>query len=91
MRQSAFCTDNWEMFEREIPWMWSCHFDTDAIFNSTFGFGAVIVRKMPGTSDRGGHRIYQAYGPKLGREYADGLLRGQLKESLAALREKFKE
>ena len=30
-------------------------------------------------------------GPKLGREYTDGLLRGQLEESLAALREEFPE
>ena len=32
--------DNWSLFEMEIPWMWEFHFkNTDAIFNSTFGFG----------------------------------------------------
>ena len=99
--------DNWEMFEREIPWMWEFHFkNTDAIFNSTFGFGAeerargivdlarlkAIVEKNAGrfpTEEVTGY--LELPGPKLGREYTDGLLRGQLEESLAALREKFKE
>ncbi len=97
--------DNWEMFEREIPWMWEFHFkNTDAVFNSTFGFGAeekargiVDLRKLKGIVTRNCQRFptddvtgyLELPGPKVGREYTDGLLRGQLEESLAALREVF--
>ncbi len=97
--------DNWEMFEREIPWMWEFHFkNTDAIFNSTFGFGAeerargiVDIRKLRMLLEKNAKRFptdditgyLELPGPKLGREYTDGLLRGQLEESLAALREEF--
>jgi ribulose-phosphate 3-epimerase len=98
---------NWEMFEQEIPWMWEFHFkNTDAIFNTTFGFGAdersrgiVDIKRLKTLLEKNATRFpidevtgyLELPGPKIGREYSDGLLRGQLEESLAALREEFKE
>ncbi len=105
--QKRVLHDNWEMFEREIPWMWEFHFkNTDAIFNSTFGFGPqersrgiVDLRRLKAVLTRNAARFptdevigyLELPGPKLGREYTDGLLRGQLEESFAALREEFKD
>ncbi|HVP19014.1 MAG TPA: TIM barrel protein [Spirochaetia bacterium] len=99
--------DNWEMFEREIPWMWEFHFkNTDSIFNSTFGFspeerarGIVDIGRLRELLTRNAQRFptddvtgyLELPGPKLGRDYTDSLLRGQLEESLSALREEFKE
>ncbi|HTP57362.1 MAG TPA: hypothetical protein VMM82_00500, partial [Spirochaetia bacterium] len=97
--------DNWTMFDLEIPWMWEFHFkNTDAIFNSTFGFspaekavGIVDLGKVRELLARNAARFptdditgyLELPGPKLGRDYTDVLLRGQLEESLAALREEF--
>ena len=99
--------DNWMMFELEIPWMWEFHFkNTDSIFNSTFGFGRdeqlhgiVDLRKIKSLLEKNAGRFpahdvigyLELPGPKLGRDYSDGLLRGQLEESLSALREVFPE
>jgi len=99
--------DNWKMFELEIPWMWEFHFkNTDSIFNSTFGFspeekarGIVDITRLKGILARNAERFptrdltgyLELPGPKLGREYTDRLLRGQLEESLSALREEFTE
>ncbi|MGA2612982.1 MAG: hypothetical protein ABSG38_05975 [Spirochaetia bacterium] len=98
---------NWEMFEIEIPWMWEFHFkNTDAIFNSTFGFGPeerargiVDLRRLKALLERNAARFptddvtgyLELPGPKLGRDYTDGLLRGQLEASFAALRKEFTE
>jgi sugar phosphate isomerase/epimerase len=103
--QKRVVHDNWTMFELEIPWMWEFHFkNTDAIFNSTFGFspaertrGIVDLGKLKALLDRNAARFptdevtgyLELPGPKLGREYTDRLLRGQLVESLGALREVF--
>ena len=97
--------DNWEMFELEIPWIWEFHLkNTDAVFNSTFGFGIeersrgiVDLRKFRALVEKNIARFptqdligyLELPGPKLGREYTDVLLRAQLEESLAALREFF--
>jgi ribulose-phosphate 3-epimerase len=99
--------DNWEMFEREIPWMWEFHFkNTDAIYNSTFGFGSeersrgiVDLKRLRDILEKNATRFpsdevtgyLELPGPKLGRDYSDGLLRGQLEKSLAALREEFSQ
>ncbi len=93
------------MFELEIPWMWEFHFkNTDSIFNSSVGFspaerapGIVDLKRLHAFLSRNSARFptddvtgyLELPGPKLGREYTDGLLRGQLEESLAALREEF--
>lgn len=97
--------DNWTMFELEIPWMWEFHFkNTDAIFNSTFGFseaeqarGIVGLERISAILERNASRFstpspigyLELPGPKLGREYTDVLLKGELVESLAALRRFF--
>jgi len=97
--------DNWTLFEMEIPWMWEFHFkNTDSIFDSTFGFGPaerargiVDLGRLKGLLERNAGRFpshditgyLELPGPKLGREYTDVLLRGQLEESLAALRAEF--
>ncbi len=97
--------DNWSLFEMEIPWMWEFHFkNTDTIFNSTFGFspeerkrGIVDLDRLKGILERNAARFpipnpvgyLELGGPKTGRDYTDRLLRGQLTESLAALREVF--
>jgi len=97
--------DNWEMFEREIPRMWEFHFkNTDRIFNATFGFseeeqakGIVDLDRLAALIRRSADRFptpepigyLELPGPKLGREYTDGLLRGQLEASLTALRQRF--
>jgi len=99
--------DNWTMFELEIPWMWEFHFkNTDSIFNSTFGFGPaergrgiVDLGRLRELLARNASRFpsddvtgyLELPGPKLGREYTDSLLRGELEESLAALRAEFPE
>ena len=97
--------DNWSLFEMEIPWMWEFHFkNTDSIFNSTFGFspeerrrGIVDLNRLKGLLDRNADRFpvrepvgyLELGGPKVGRDYTDPLLKGQLTESLQALKDVF--
>jgi sugar phosphate isomerase/epimerase len=99
--------DNWSLFEMEIPWMREFHFkNTDAIFNSTFGFGpeekkrgivdlarlASLIERNAGRFPRGEVTGYlEIAGPKLGREYADRHLERMLVESLQALKAVFTE
>ena len=92
-----------QMLEAGLPWTHELHLkNTDARFHSTFGFttaerergivdiptirdwllarsGALPVAKLVGYLEMGG--------PKLGRDYSDRLLEGQLRESLAYLKE----
>jgi len=105
--QERVLHDSWEMFEMEIPWMWEFHFkNTDSIFNSTFGFGpkdrargTIDLRRLRTLLEKNAARFpsknvtgyLELPGPKLGRDYTDGLLYAQLEESLAALREEFKD
>ncbi len=97
--------DNWSLFEREIPWMWEFHFkNTDAIFNSTFGFseeergrGIVDLARLKTLIERTASRVpkkeivgyLEIPGPKIGRDYTDGKLEGMLAESLDAIRRTF--
>ena len=93
--------ENWSLFEMQIPWMREFHFkNTDAIFNSTFGFGPEERRR--GIVDLARLRklicsnagrfpcsevtgYLEIAGPKVGREYADRHLERMLVESLQAL------
>jgi hypothetical protein len=97
--------DNWSLFEREIPWMWEFHFkNTDAIFDSTFGFspkererGIVDLHRLKGLIDANTDRFpapdvigyLEIGGPKLGREYADRHLERMLVDSIQALKAVF--
>jgi hypothetical protein len=93
--------DNWSLFEMQIPWMREFHFkNTDAIFNSTFGFGPEERKKgivdlervkslLEGNASRFPCEEIIGYleiaGPKVGREYSDRHLERMLVESLQAL------
>lgn len=95
--------DNWSLFESHVPHMCEFHFkNTDAIFNSTFGFGpeerkrgvvdlARLAKLLRDNAGRFPVERVVGYleigGPKHGRDYSDPLLGGVLRESLAALRE----
>ena len=97
--------DNWSLFELEVPWMREFHFkNTDAMFNSTFGFGpgerekgivdldrlAAVIHAQDGHFPRKEITGYlEIPGPKLGRDYTDPHLERMLVESLQALRAAF--
>jgi hypothetical protein len=97
--------DNWSLFEMQIPWMREFHFkNTDAIFNSTFGFGPgerergiVDLSRLRELIKRNANRFpykeltgyLEISGPKVGREYADKHLERMLVESLRALKAVF--
>jgi hypothetical protein len=97
--------DNWSLFEQEIPWMWEFHFkNTDAIFDSTFGFGPEdsargvvdlrrLKRLIEGNKDRFPVKQITGYlelnGPKTGRDYADAKLENMLVQSLKAIQAVF--
>ena len=94
--------DNMELFEHAIPHMVEFHFkNTDAIFDSTFGFGdddmargrvdlRAVDRLLQSNSERFPVDEVVGYleigGPKLGRDYSDPLLRQQLVESIENLK-----
>jgi ribulose-phosphate 3-epimerase len=91
-----------ELFEYGLPYMAEFHFkNTDPIFNSTFGFspeererGIVDLDRLFDIIRRNEKRwpvdevvgYYETTGPKTGRDYSDRELRGQLIESLTALK-----
>ncbi len=97
--------DNWTLFELAIPWMREFHFkNTDAIFDSTFGFGPeesargiVDLARLKRLIDANAHRFpvpevtgyFEIGGPKLGRDYADRHLERMLVDSLQALKAVF--
>jgi len=92
---------NWSLFEMQIPWMREFHFkNTDAIFNSTFGFGPeerkrgiVDLQRLKGLICSRASAFpcaeltgyLEIAGPKVGREYSDRHLERMLVESLQAL------
>jgi hypothetical protein len=96
---------NEELFAHAVPWMWEFHIkNTDAIYNSTFGFsaqererGIVDLAEFAGlVSSNAGRFPREAMvgylelpGPKLGRDYSDHLLERQIKDSVNAIREFF--
>lgn len=96
---------NMELFEFAIPWMAEFHFkNTDAIFNSTFGFnpeeqkrGIVNLAEVREIVKRQvGHwpvkdvvGYLEIGGPKIGRDYSDPQLGPQLRASLRSIKEVF--
>jgi ribulose-phosphate 3-epimerase len=105
-REKRVVHDNWELFALEIPWMGEFHFkNTDAIFNSTFGFGpgertrgsvdlARLAALIEANSDRFPLPEVTGYleigGPKLGRDYTDCHVGDALAQSISALKEHFR-
>ncbi len=99
--------DNWSLFEQEIPWMWEFHIkNTDAVFDSTFGFdrqqrerGIVDLHRLKKLIQDNAHRFpspdvvgyLEISGPKLGREYADRHLERMLVDSIQALKAVFSD
>lgn len=97
--------DNWSLFEVQIPWIAEFHFkNTDAIFNSTFGFnaeerkrGIVDLARFRKLIDANADRFpvpdvtgyLELNHVKHGRDYTDSSLHTVLTESLAALRDNF--
>jgi hypothetical protein len=97
--------DNWTLFEQQVPWMWEFHFkNTDAAFDSTFGFapaerakGIVDLARLNALIQRNADRFpvkeitgyLEINGPKTGREYADAKLESALAQSLEALKTVF--
>lgn len=101
----AVAADNWSLFECQIPHMCEFHFkNTDAIFNSTFGFGSeerkrgiVDLARLRGMIEDNADRFpvenvtgyLELNNIKLGRDYTDAALGAYLRESVAVLRDNF--
>lgn len=97
--------DNLDLLRAGLPWLYEIHLkNTDAMFNSTFGFGE--AERKRGIIDAAQVRdlllagaatipvdtlgcYLEIGGPKLGRDYSDRLLESQLRESLTYLKEVF--
>lgn len=95
--------DNRQLFEASLPWLHEVHLkNTDALFNATFGFseaerarGIVKVEEFRELLVREAHRLpvgavvgyLEIGGPKFGRDYSDRRLEGELRASLAWLRQ----
>ena len=94
-----------ELFKASLPWLYEIHLkNTDDRFNSTFGFQAANVEKgivdvahfremLVENADIIPVETMGCYleigGPKLGRDYSDGQVAEQLRESLIYLKENF--
>ena len=101
--KKSIVTDNLALFRHCIPWMWEFHFkNTDALFNSTFGFSAderqrgivslaelrgVVLKSREDFPDSDPVGYIELPGPKLGRDYSDNLLKQNLEESILAVQE----
>jgi ribulose-phosphate 3-epimerase len=95
-----------DLFRFEMPWMAEFHFkNTDAIYNSTFGFseaerarGIIDLAEIRGICET--HAgvwpvpemvgYLEISGPKIGRDYTDPLVGGELEVSLRALKSAFR-
>jgi len=96
-----------ELFEASLPWLYEIHLkNTDDRFHSTFGFepenverGIVDVadlrRRLLEHADTIPVDTLGCYleigGPKLGRDYSDGQLEAQIRQSLRHLKTEFLE
>ncbi|MDX2189440.1 MAG: hypothetical protein SFY32_06235 [Bacteroidota bacterium] len=94
---------NIELFEAGIPLMAEFHFkNTDAIYNSTFGFsddeikkGIIDLSQIKSISEKGNWPVdevvgyLEIMGPKIGRDYTDPFLGDTLRTSLRALKKVF--
>jgi len=99
--------NNLQLLETALPYLTEIHLkNTDAIFNSTFGFSP--AERQKGIIDVAQIRDFlrtnretipvteltgylELGGPKLGRDYSDHKLEGQFRESLRYLKEVFLE
>jgi len=97
--------DNWGLFSMQAPWMAEFHFkNTDAIFNSTFGFseeerarGVVDLARLRELIAKRADAFpvdplvgyLEIGGPKVGRDYSDPELGKALRASLRAIKEAF--
>ncbi|MFN3149313.1 ribulose-phosphate 3-epimerase [Bremerella sp.] len=97
--------DHIQLFEATYPWLYEVHLkNTDARFNSTFGFGpeerAKGIVDVPHFRDllkKNAEKLpvqemtgyLEIGGPKLGRDYSDHQLENQLRSSLRYLKEAF--
>ncbi|MDX2109321.1 MAG: TIM barrel protein [Verrucomicrobiota bacterium] len=95
--------NNWDLFAHEAPWLAEFHYkNTDAKFNSTFGFspeekarGIVDLAKFKALIEANATKYpvkdlvgyLEIGGPKIGRDYTDPLLGKTLRESLRALKD----
>lgn len=94
--------DHLQLLEASIPWLYEVHLkNTDRRFSSTFGFseperarGIVDVHECRSRLEAADDRLpvtdvvgyLEIGGPKLGRDYSDGLLEASLRESLGHLK-----
>lgn len=106
-RSERIVCDHFALFDATIPWLYEVHLkNTDAKYNSTFGFteterakGIIDVpafrRRLIDASDRLPVSELVGYleigGPKLGRDYSDWKLEDSLRESLRYLKQAFLE
>ena len=104
-RERRVVHDNWSLFEAQIPRMCEFHFkNTDAVFNSTFGFGederkrgivdlarlrALIETNADAFPIEDVTGYLELNNVKMGRDYTDCILGPYLGESLAALKQAF--
>lgn len=99
------CVNHIDLFRASLPWLYEVHLkNTDADYGSTFGFepanverGIIDVAEFRKIIDANAsvipvdtlHCYLEIGGPKLGRDYSDSALEGQLLESLRYLKENF--
>jgi ribulose-phosphate 3-epimerase len=97
--------DHWQLFDATVPYLYEVHLkNTDAMYNSTFGFteserkkGIIDVpqfrKRLLELSNRLPVKTLTGYleigGPKLGRDYSDHHLEQSLRESLRYLKKTF--
>lgn len=94
---------NIDLFKAALPMMNEFHFkNTDAIYNSTFGFsdeeikkGIVNLQEIKNICDNGNWPVddvvgyLEIMGPKIGRDYTDPFLGDALRTSLRAIKKVF--
>ncbi|MCX7017848.1 MAG: ribulose-phosphate 3-epimerase [Candidatus Sumerlaeota bacterium] len=97
--------DGMELLRAALPWTCELHLkNTDKLFNSTFGFsqkererGVIDVARVRALLEEEAATLpvdslvgyFEVGGPKLGRDYSDPLLGGQLRTSLQYLKSVF--
>jgi len=99
------CINHIDLFKASMPWLYEIHLkNTDNRFNSTFGFEPANVEKgivdvahfrqmLLENADQIPVETMGCYleigGPKTGRDYSDGHLEAQLRESMQYLKKHF--
>lgn len=97
--------DHWQLLDATIPYLYEVHLkNTDARYHSTFGFtekerqaGIIDVPQCRQLLHQASSRLpvtelagyLEIGGPKLGRDYSDGLLEDSLRQSLRYLKQTF--